>query len=60
MAKTTQVILMRQFDGQATEFEVSHAERILTMPNSGWQLPADSEYEYKNGYIVKRDKGKDK
>jgi hypothetical protein len=60
MAKTTQVTLMRQFDGQATEFEVSHAERILMMPNSGWQLPANSEYEYKNGYIVKRDKGKDK
>lgn len=60
MAKTTQVTLMRQFDGQATEFEVSHAERILMMPNSGWQLPTNSEYEYKNGYIVKRDKGKDK
>lgn len=60
MAKTTQVTLMRQYDGQATEFEVSHAERILMMPNSGWQLPEDSNFELKDGTITPRDKGKNK
>jgi len=60
MAKTTQVVLERQFDGQATEFEVSHAERILAMPQSGWQLPKNSEYELKDGTLITRDKGKNK
>lgn len=60
MAKTTQVVLERQYDGQQQEFEVSHAERILKMPQSGWQLPKNSEYELKDGTINPRDKGKNK
>jgi hypothetical protein len=60
MAKTTQVVLERQFDGQQQEFEVSHAERILQMPNSGWELPEDSEFELKDGSITPRDTRKDK
>lgn len=60
MAKTTTVPLMRQYDGEVMEFEVSHAERIMKMPNSGWQLPEDSEYELKDGTINPRDKGKAK
>ena len=51
---------MRQYDGEVMEFEVSHAERIMKMQNSGWQLPEDSEYELKDGTIVRRDKGKAK
>jgi hypothetical protein len=60
MAKTTMVSLIRLADGKAMEFEVGHAENILKMKDSGWQLPKDSEYEYKDGTIVPRDKGKGK
>lgn len=60
MAKTTKVSLVRLADGEATEFEVSHAERILMMKDSGWQLPEDSEYEYKDGTLNPRSKGKNK
>lgn len=42
------------------EFEVGHAENILKMKDSGWALPKDSEYEYKDGTITPRDKGKGK
>lgn len=60
MAKTTNVALSRQNDGKRVEFEVSHAERILQMPNSGWELPKDSEFELKDGSITPRDTRKDK
>jgi hypothetical protein len=60
MAKTTNVALSRQHDGKRVEFEVSHAERILQMPNSGWELPKDSEFELKDGSITPRNTGKDK
>jgi len=60
MAKTTIVKLARLYDGETTDFEVSHAERILKMKDSGWELPKDSEYELKDGTITPRGKGKDK
>ena len=60
MAKTTTVCLKRQHDGEVHEFEVSHAERILKMRESGWALPEDSEYEYKDGTLNPRAKGKNK
>jgi hypothetical protein len=60
MAKTTKVALTRLCDGQSTEFEVGHAERILQMKDSGWSLPENSEYELKDGTITPRDKGKNK
>lgn len=60
MAKVTMVSLVREYDGQATEFAVDHAERILKMPNSGWVLPEDSDFEYKDGSIIPRGKGKGK
>ena len=41
------------------QFEVSHAERLLAMPNNGgWQLPENSPYVYENGSISRRDKKK--
>ena len=46
--------------GAKREFEIDHAERILRMSRSGWQLPEDSEYEYKDGFIIRRDKKKGK
>ena len=39
------------------QFEVSHAERLLAMPNNGgWHLPENSQYEYKDGSICRRNK----
>jgi hypothetical protein len=60
MAKTTKVKLTRQYDGEQFEFEVDHAERILNIKDSGWELPEDSQYEFKDGIISTRDKGKGK
>ena len=45
-------------DGARAQFDVDHAERILRMRRSGWVLPKDSEYEYVNGNITRKDKGK--
>jgi hypothetical protein len=39
------------------QFEVSHAERLLAMPNNGgWHLPENSPYMYENGSISRRHK----
>lgn len=40
------VTLMAPSAGTRQSFSIDHAERLLRMPNSGWELPADSEYEY--------------
>ena len=32
--------------GVQQSFSIDHAERLLRMPNSGWELPKDSDYEY--------------
>lgn len=60
MAKVTKVALATENEGAIREFEIDHAERILKIPNSGWQLPKDSEFEYKDGTINRRDKRKGK
>ena len=60
MAKVTKVALATVREGAKREFDIDHAERILRMPNSGWQLPKDSEYEYVNGTISRRHKEKGK
>lgn len=53
-AKTTMVVLTCQSLGER-EFEITHAERLLGMPNNGgWVLPTDSEYEYKDGSISRK------
>lgn len=56
MGKSTKVLLTCQSVGEQ-EFEVSHAERLLGWPNNGgWHLPKESEYEYKDGSISRRNK----
>lgn len=60
MAKVTKVTLATVSEGAKREFDIDHAERILAMPRSGWVLPKDSEYEYKDGTINRRDKKKGK
>ena len=59
MSKQTNVGLICLATGKVTEFEVSHAERILAMRDSGWALPEDSDYELsEDGSINRRDKKK--
>ena len=43
---TTSVTLVAPSAGIQKSFSIDHAERILRMPNSGWELPKDSDYEY--------------
>jgi hypothetical protein len=60
MAKVTRVALATVNGGVRQEFDIDHAERILRMPRSGWVLPDDSQFEYKDGIISRRDKKKGK
>ena len=60
MAKVTKVALATVNEGAIREFDIDHAERILRMKNSGWQLPKDSEYEYKDGTINRRNQKKNR
>ena len=61
MAKVTDVKLVCLANGEVTEFAVDHAERILAMRDSGWELPEDSEFELnEDGTISRRDKKKGK
>lgn len=56
--RTDSVIL--QVGNNRQTFEVSHAERILRMPNNGgWHLPEDSEFEMteENGIKLRTSKG---
>ena len=61
MNKTTIVSLVCIATGTTTDFEVSHAERIFAMRDSGWALPEDSEFELKeDGTLSRGDKKKGK
>ena len=60
MAKVTKVALATETEGAIREFDIDHAERILAMKNSGWVLPTNSDFEYKDGTITRRDKKKSK
>lgn len=40
-------------------FELRHAERILRIPQSGWELPQDSQYVFNDGYLSKKPKKQD-
>lgn len=42
----TSVTLVALSAGIQQSFSIDHAERLLRMPNSGWKLPKDSDYEY--------------
>ena len=60
MAKVTKVTIATVSEGTGAEFDIEHAERILKMRRSGWMLPKDSEYEFKDGTINRRDTKKGK
>lgn len=57
MGKTTYVTLRCEALGER-QFEISQAERLLNMkPNGGWVL-FDKQFEFKDGIICRRNKGK--
>lgn len=59
MGKTTMVSLVCIATGTTTDFEVSHAERILAIRDSGWALPEDGDYELReDGTLSRRNKEK--
>ena len=59
MGKTTMVSLVCIATGTTTDFEVSHAERILAIRDSGWALPEDGDYELReDGTLGRRNKEK--
>ena len=61
MAKETLVGLLNEGTGKVEQFAVDHAERILKMRKSGWELPKDSDFELSNdGTISRKDKKKGK
>lgn len=61
MAKVTRVALATVAEGAIREFDIDHAERILKIPNSGWKIPKDSDFELTaDGTINRRNKGKGK
>ena len=61
MAKVTKVTLATVSEGARREFDIDHAERILKMRKSGWELPKDSDFELtSDGTISRKDKKKGK
>lgn len=58
-SKLTKVLLVVPDLGLKQEFEITHAERILRLPQTGgWRLPEDSKFifDYKNGIGLKPNK----
>ena len=57
MAKVATVELFNKELG-VRAFEITHAERILNYPNSGWELTKDSKYNYtkEDGIRLRADK----
>lgn len=57
MAKVAMVELFNKELG-IRAFEITHAERILNYPNSGWDLIKDSKYTYtkEDGIRLREDK----
>lgn len=60
MAKVTRVTLATVREGAKQDFSIDHAERILAIRNSGWELPKDSEFVFRDGSISRRDTPKGK
>mgnify|MGYP003589109374 CR=1 FL=1 len=61
-AKVTKVKLVCPPHGLTDEFEITHAERLLRMPNNGgWRLPENSDFKFDkdNGIGYKRNKKAD-
>ena len=60
-SKNTAVILVCPQWGYERKFSVEHAENLISMRNNGgWELPKNSEYEYIDGSIIRRNKKQNK
>lgn len=57
VAKVTTVVLTAPSLGVSRSFGFVHAERILAMPRSGWELDDDRYIWNGNGLERKRNKG---
>lgn len=57
--KPGSMVVLETADGTRQEFELNHAERILRHPDSGWNLPKDSPYQfdYYDGITKRTDTG---
>lgn len=57
--KPGSMVVLETADGTRQEFEINHAERILRHPDSGWDLPEDSPYQfdYYDGITKRTNKG---
>lgn len=51
-AKTTMVTL--EVNNGTQQFEFSHAERLLRRTKAGWRLPDNSQYEFVNNAIRRK------
>lgn len=51
--KANAITLLNTSNDTIDEFEISHAERILSFPNGGWILPLNSKYQYIKGDGIK-------
>jgi hypothetical protein len=61
-AKIQKVALFNDTLNITEEYEITHAERLLRMPNNGgWRLPDNSDYKFDkdNGIGYKRNKKAD-
>ena len=61
-AKVTTVTLYNDSLQVTEEFEISHAERLLRLPNTGgWKLPNNSPYQFslQYGFINRGNKERD-
>lgn len=61
-AKSQKVALINDTLNVTEQFEITHAERLLRMPNNGgWRLPENSDFKFDkdNGIGYKRNKKTD-
>lgn len=60
MSRLNTVTLLISGTEKLKEFEVTHAERILSTPKCGWELPGDSNFIFDNtnGLKLRANKGK--
>ena len=59
LAKAIKVALVNDTLNVTKQFEITHAERLLRMPNNGgWRLPENSHFKFTNdnGIEYKRNK----
>lgn len=60
MQRVSEIELLITGTKTKRSFGISHAERILAMPKSGWELPKDSKFTYnqENGLKLRTNKRK--